>query len=168
MDTGASGYRADLNLGMIGNCSYAALIDQRASIVWCCLPRFDSDAVFNALINGRPDGTPPEDGLMAVDLSGFTHSEQSYHDRSAILRTVLHGADGSVEVTDIAPRFYARGRPFRPHTLVRRIRPLSGSPRIRIRVRPTFDYGANLPRRTRGSNHIRYVSGEDACIPADH
>ena len=153
----------DLNLGMIGNCSYAALIDARATVVWCCLPRFDSDAIFNALINGGADGTPPEDGLMAVELEGLSSSEQSYRDRSAILRTVLHSPDGSVEVIDFAPRFYSKGRAFRPHTMVRRIRPLSGSPRIRIRVRPTFDYGRQQPRRTRGSNHIRFVS-EDATF----
>ena len=46
-----------LNIGMIGNCSFAALIDPRARIVWSCMPRFDSDAFFNALINdAREDG----------------------------------------------------------------------------------------------------------------
>jgi GH15 family glucan-1,4-alpha-glucosidase len=155
--------KPDLNLGMIGNCSYAALIDAQATVVWCCLPRFDSDAIFNALINTRADGAPPHEGFMAVELDGLTGTEQSYRDRSAILRTVLNSADGSVEVTDLAPRFYSRGRAFRPHTLIRRIRPLSGSPRITLKVRPTFNYGAERPTRTRGSNHIRYVS-EDAAF----
>ena len=36
-------------LGVIGNCGFSALIDARGRIVWCCLPRFDSDPVFNAL-----------------------------------------------------------------------------------------------------------------------
>ncbi|MEM8877751.1 MAG: glycoside hydrolase family 15 protein [Pseudomonadota bacterium] len=151
---------SDLNLGMIGNCSYAALIDTRATVVWCCLPRFDSDAIFNALINGSPNGAAPEDGLMAIELEGLSSSEQSYRDHSAILRTVLHSPDGSVEVIDFAPRFYSKGRAFRPHTLVRRIRPLSGSPRIRIKIRPTFAYGRKQPTRTRGSNHIRFISDE--------
>ncbi|MEO1199701.1 MAG: glycoside hydrolase family 15 protein [Pseudomonadota bacterium] len=148
-----------LDLGMIGNCSYAALIDERARIVWCCLPRFDSDAVFSALINGRAGDRDhaPEDGVFSIELDGYRSSEQSYIDKTAILRTVLYGAEGSVEVIDFAPRFYQRGRAFRPRTLIRRITPLSGSPRIRIQVRPHYDYGATVPKRTRGSNHVRYI-----------
>jgi GH15 family glucan-1,4-alpha-glucosidase len=41
--------------------------------------------------------------------------------------------------------------------LVRRVRPLAGSPRIRIRLRPLADYGARQPEVTWGSNHIRYL-----------
>ena len=37
-----------LQVGMIGNCAYSALIDQQSRIVWCCLPRFDGDPVFMA------------------------------------------------------------------------------------------------------------------------
>ncbi|MBT9476428.1 hypothetical protein, partial [Polaromonas sp.] len=39
-----------LAMGVIGNCAFSALIDARGRIVWCCLPRFDGDPVFNALL----------------------------------------------------------------------------------------------------------------------
>jgi len=150
-----------LNLGMIGNCSFAALIDSRARIVWSCMPRFDSDAPFNALINGfTEDDESAFDGAFSVELEGFATSEQAYVDRTAVLRTTLSGRDGVIEVTDFAPRFQQRNRAFRPSTIIRRIRPLSGSPRVRIRIRPSFDYGQTKPRCTRGSNHIRFVSDE--------
>lgn len=158
-----------LNVGMIGNCSFAALVDDRARLVWCCLPRFDSDAVFSALLNGRPFGkgggeiAEPEDGVMSVLLDQFQSSEQRYIDKTAVLETVLKGADGSVLVTDFAPRFSTRGRAFRPRTLVRRITRLSGSPRIRLRVKPTFSYGSVKPQISRGSNHIRFV-GPDQTL----
>ncbi|MES3012363.1 MAG: trehalase-like domain-containing protein, partial [Pseudomonadota bacterium] len=42
---------ANLNLGMIGNCTISALIDAQARMVWCCMPRFDSDPVFHALLD---------------------------------------------------------------------------------------------------------------------
>ena len=45
---------ASLAMGVIGNCSFSALVDERARIVWCCLPRFDSPPVFNALL--QPGG----------------------------------------------------------------------------------------------------------------
>ena len=35
-----------LDLGLIGNGAIAALIDAKAEIVWACLPRMDSDALF--------------------------------------------------------------------------------------------------------------------------
>ena len=31
---------SNLELGIIGNCMYSALIDRKGRIVWCCLPRF--------------------------------------------------------------------------------------------------------------------------------
>jgi len=41
---------------------------------------------------------------------------------------------------------------------VRRVVPLAGSPRLRIRVRPRSDYGATPMTQIHGSNHIRYTS----------
>ena len=47
---------------------------------------------------------------------------------------------------------------FRPQMLVRRVRSIAGTPRICMKLRPSFDYGALRPEITHGSNHIRYVS----------
>jgi GH15 family glucan-1,4-alpha-glucosidase len=47
---------------------------------------------------------------------------------------------------------------FRPQMLVRRVQTLAGTPRLRVRLRPSFGYGAFAPEITHGSNHIRYVS----------
>jgi GH15 family glucan-1,4-alpha-glucosidase len=46
---------------------------------------------------------------------------------------------------------------------VRRVRPLHGSPRIRLVVKPRGDWGASTPVRTRGSNHLRFV-GTDLTV----
>jgi GH15 family glucan-1,4-alpha-glucosidase len=69
------------------------------------------------------------------------------------------GKGQGIEVTDLAPRFWSRGRTFRPLTMVRRVKVLSGSPRMRVLLRPRFDYGRLTPSVTQGSTHIRYVSG---------
>jgi hypothetical protein len=61
-------------------------------------------------------------------------------------------------VTDFAPRFGQHGRTFRPMMLVRRVRRLSGSPRVTLRLRPACDDGASRPGMTWGSHHIRYVA----------
>ncbi len=150
-----------LHLGLIGNCSISALVDKEARIVWCCLPRFDGDPVFHQLL-GSPSGNP-DDGAFSVELVGFKSSEQAYIPNTAILKTVLHGESGSIEVTDFIPRFYRRNWPFRPQTLIRSITPLEGRPRIRIKIRPRYKYGEIGPAVTSGSNHIRYC-GPDMTL----
>jgi GH15 family glucan-1,4-alpha-glucosidase len=152
-----------LNLGAIGNCSASALIDAQGRIVWSCWPRVDGDPVFNALLggDGASDG---QDGSFAVELLGQVRSEQHYEQNTAVLRTRLFDDRGQgLEITDFAPRFMRRGRMFHPVQLVRRVRVLQGAPRIRIVLRPRFEWGATAPRLTQGSHHVRYV-GPDQVL----
>jgi len=142
-----------LNMGVIGNCAFSALVDSRANIVWCCLPRFDGDPVFNALLDPSAKGS-----YWGFELEDFERSEQSYEPNTAILRTRLFDRQGQgVEIVDFAPRFLNRGRTFRPLTIVRRLIVLGGSPRLRVLLRPRFDWGRQSPQITQGSTHIRYV-----------
>lgn len=142
-----------LDLAMIGNCSFAALLDQRARVVWACIPRFDSDPVFCSLLQESP-----ATGFYEVDVCDFLHSEQSYRHNSAVVETRLYDKHGnSLEIVDFVPRDKQFGRIFRPINIIRQITPPSGSPRITIRLRPSFDFGSKEPERTRKSNHVRYV-----------
>jgi hypothetical protein len=65
-----------------------------------------------------------------------------------------------LRITDFAPRFKQYDRMYRPAMLIRRIEPVTGSCRIRIRVKPKFDYGATRPKTTQGRNHIRFWSDD--------
>ena len=148
----------NLNLGVIGNCSIAALVDDRGRVVWYCLPRPDGDPVFCDLLQGDGERNPARFGIYEIEIDNFKRSEQEYLTNTAILVTRLYDSNGgSVEVIDFAPRFEQFGRTFRPLMLVRRVRPLTGTPRIRIKLRPGSDYGAGVPGITHGSNHVRYV-----------
>lgn len=147
---------SSLDLALIGNSSVAALLDAKARVVWSCLPRFDSDPAFCALL--RDEGGADVQGVFEVDLADFARAEQSYIAHTPILRTRLYDQHGgAVEVTDFAPRFQQFGRLFCPVMLVRQVRPIAGSPRVRLRIRPQCDYGARRPVITWGSNHVRYV-----------
>ena len=64
----------DLELGVVGNCEVAALIDAWGRIVWACLPRLDGDPVFCGLL--KPDAGSSESGVFAIDLHNFSHAEQ--------------------------------------------------------------------------------------------
>ena len=144
---------SNLDLGMIGNGSFGALLDMRGRVVWGCLPAFDGDPAFCSLLEPKIEG-----GDWSVELQDFSHSEQHYLENTAILRTLLHDKHGgTVEQIDFAPRWRQHGRFYRPVMLMRRIRPLTGSPRVCVRVRPLADWGARVPDRTWGSNHMRFL-----------
>ncbi|MGH6885390.1 MAG: glycoside hydrolase family 15 protein, partial [Geminicoccales bacterium] len=145
----------NLDLAVIGNCSISALIDSRGKIVWSCLPRFDSDPRFCALLDSR-NGS--RSGFFDIELLDLAEARQSYRHNSAVLETTLrdrHG--GALQVIDFAPRFKHLGRTFRPAMIIRQVVPIAGAPRIRVRLRPSYEYGAHSPETTCGSNHVRYV-----------
>ncbi|MHC9085418.1 glycoside hydrolase family 15 protein [Luteimonas sp. RIT-PG2_3] len=143
-----------LDLGVIGNGSFGALIDRKARVVWSCLPSFDGDPAFCALLSPRDhDG-----GDFAIELVDLASSEQHYLPNTAILRTVLTDIrGGSLEILDFAPRWRQHDRFYRPVSIIRQVRPLSGHPRVRVQVRPLSDWGATVPQTTWGSNHVRWL-----------
>lgn len=144
----------NLDLAPIGNCSISALIDRRGRYVWACAPRVDGDPVFSALM----DGMDPDHGFWDIELEGLKEISQAYIRNTPVLRTVMTAADGaSLEIIDFAPRHPKHSRTYRPLAFSRVVRPLSGSPRIRVRLRPAADWGARRAERTSGSNHIRYI-----------
>ncbi|MGB4334526.1 MAG: glycoside hydrolase family 15 protein [Chromatiaceae bacterium] len=157
----------NLDLGVIGNGTLAALIDPVGTILWCGFPRLDGDPIFCALLGGTQPYRPQEPGnggYFAVEpAGGMASSHQAYQLNSAVLVTRIEDREGNtLEITDFAPRFHQFDRMFRPPTLVRIIVPVKGLPRLRIRLRPRFAYGQETPQVTLGSNHIRYASHSDA------
>ena len=144
-----------LDLAVIGNCQIAALIDAQASLVWLCLPQPDGDPVFAGLLS-KELGAAPQ-GVFAVELADFAEARQTYQRNTAIVETVLTATDGSaVRITDFCPRFAARGRVFRPMTVVRSIEPLAGRPRVRLRLEPLKHYGAARGFTGSGSHHLAF------------
>jgi GH15 family glucan-1,4-alpha-glucosidase len=145
---------SSLDLGVVGNCSIASLIDRNGRHVWHGLGRLDGDPVFNALLGGDD----PQGGFMDVVVDGAKDGRQRYLHNTAILETTIEGSSGTVRLIDFAPRFRRFGRMFRPPMLMRRLEPVSGRPRVTLRLRPTFDYGARKAQLTSGSNHARFFS----------
>ena len=110
---------------------------------------------------GRQRSAWPASWKSAV--AGAKESRQRYLPNTAILETIIEGTGGTMRIVDFAPRFRRFGRMFRPPMLVRRLEPIAGRPRVTIRLRPTFDYGALKPQITSGSNHARFF-GETSVL----
>jgi GH15 family glucan-1,4-alpha-glucosidase len=145
----------NLDLALIGNGAIGLLVDPAGTIVWGCFPRFDGDPTFCALLDVAEPGE--ERGIYAIDIVDRARAEQEYLTNTALLVTRLYdNTGGAIEITDCVPRFFQHGRTFHPVTVVRRVRRLSGSPRVVVRLRPVGNYGRDRPTTTMGSSHIRY------------
>ncbi|MBI1359259.1 MAG: glycoside hydrolase family 15 protein [Alphaproteobacteria bacterium] len=152
---------ASLDLWPIGNCQVSALVDRCGRFVWACVPRVDGDALFSSLISGQDPADAGAAGLWAIDLEGCVSSEQEYQRNTPILVSRhTDDAGNAIEVIDFCPRAQRLDRVYRPVAFARIVRPVAGSPRIRVRLRPTRDWGKSDVSRTRGSNHIRYLLRE--------
>jgi GH15 family glucan-1,4-alpha-glucosidase len=144
---------SSLDLWPIGNCQVSALVDRRGRFVWGCAPRVDGEPLFSALL----DGHNPDSGYWAIDLEDRVSTEQHYHRNTPILITRHMDADGNVmEVIDFCPYFRRLGRSYRPVAFARIVRPIAGSPRIRVRLRPSSGWGDRAQQTIGGTSHIRY------------
>ena len=149
---------ATLDLWPIGNCQASALIDRHGRFVWGCTPRIDGEPTFSSLLDDNPPSGEGARGFWEINLENRVTTTQSYLRNTPILVTRHEDADGSaIEVIDFCPRFQRTRRVYRPVAFVRIVRPVAGSPRIRVRLRPARNWGAEDARQTRGSNHIRYL-----------
>ena len=139
------------HLGLIGNCQIAALVARDGSIPWCCLPRFDSEPVFGALLdaeNGGSFGVAPADGSLGT---------QAYLANTNVLETTFTTPEGSFRVVDFAPRHIRNDRPHRPTELIRIVEPLDGTPRVRAWCNPVLGWSKRRPNVRWGSTHLRYL-----------
>jgi len=149
---------ATLDLWPIGNCQVSALVDRAGRFVWGCVPRVDGDPAFSSLLDAAPRAGEGAHGFWEIDLENCAHTRQHYLRNTPILVTTHTDADGNaLEVVDFCPRYTGEGRVYRPVAFARIVRPLKGSPRIRVRLRPSRGWGAEQAPTTRGSNHIRYL-----------
>jgi GH15 family glucan-1,4-alpha-glucosidase len=138
------------DLGLIGNCQYSALVHNSGEVVWCCLPRFDSEPVFSSLLDSQ-DG-----GRYRIGPAEQESGSQRYLPNTNILETTFQTATGSFKVTDFAPRFMQFGRSFRPTQLMRIVEPIEGTPRILVACEPRLGWSKTHPSRMQGSHHLRF------------
>ncbi len=141
------------DLGLIGNCQISALVERTGNLVWCCLPRFDSEPVFGRLLD-------ESGGEFSIRPAGGGQGTQRYLDNSNILETVFETVGGKFRVLDFAPRFEQHECMFRPTQIVRIVEPLEGTPSILVSCEPRLGWSKSVPARLYGSNHVRFEGYE--------
>ncbi|MFG2563442.1 glycoside hydrolase family 15 protein [Streptomyces sp. NPDC048496] len=88
------GYLPLEDLGLIGDGATAALVGLDGSIPWLCLPRFDAEPVFCALLD-RSRG-----GHFTVAPQDLVDARQRYEPDTGVLITELRSGTGTVRITD--------------------------------------------------------------------
>lgn len=141
--------------GIIGNCGYLAHVHKNTNIEWLCWPRFDSSFVFGGLLDKDKGGS------FTILPAGEYTSEQYYLENTNVLCTDITCEEGSYRITDFAPRFHQYDRFFKPLMLVRKVELLTGTPSIRVKCQPTYDYGLKELTSHRGSSHIEYRNADE-------
>jgi len=154
-----------VELALIGNGSFQALVDPGARVRWLCWPRFDSDFVFAHLLDEDKGGS------FSVDVrESQQESHQSYVRDTAVVTTSITcmskeaGDKLGLEITDVAPRFLDNGALQRPRRLVRRIVPTRGRPRIRIGCTPVSSDAQVVLSSTATRAGLRWQRGTNECI----
>ncbi|MDN5790381.1 MAG: glycoside hydrolase family 15 protein [Micrococcales bacterium] len=137
---------------LLGDTQSAALVGRDGSIDWLCLPRFDSGAVFAALLGTEKHGrwsTSPSGEIRAT--------RRRYRDDTLVLETEFETADGTVRLIDFMP---LRGE---APDVVRIVEGISGRVSMRTELRLRFDYGRVVPWVRREEGALVAVAGPDSC-----
>lgn len=143
----------NLNYGVIGNCRSAALVSDKGSIDWCCLPDFDSPSIFAKILDNEKGG----DFSLNVDNS-YTIT-QRYLYRTNILCTQYQSGNKIFEVIDFMPRYKtADDEYFIPAEIYRYIRLISGNPSFTVHYNPRFNYAREEVSNIIEDDHLRSFS----------
>ncbi len=140
---------------LIGDTETAALVCKDGSIDWLCWPSFSSGAVFAGLLGTRDHGYfklhPAADEAIRAD-------SWRYLPNTLIVEKSWQTIDGDVTVTDFMP-------PRGEHSdVVRIVRCVRGTMRMRMDLVLRFDYGCTVPWVEHVDHHMRAIAGPHLVV----
>jgi GH15 family glucan-1,4-alpha-glucosidase len=136
---------------IIADTQTAALVGRDGSIDWLCVPRFDSGAIFAALLGNA------ENGHWTIRPAGEVISvRRQYRHDTLVLETEFETTDGVVRLIDFMP---PRGE---APDLVRIVEGVRGTVPMEMVLRLRFDYGQVVPWVYREQEALVAVAGPDA------
>jgi len=145
--------------GLIGDGETAALVHRDGSVDWLCLPRFDSDACFAALL-----GTA-ENGRWKLAPVEPARASRRYLQDTLVLETDFEADTGAVRLTDFMPI-----RNKKNPALIRIVQGLRGRVSVCSEMRLRLDYGSVQPwLEVQGARALAKVGPDLAVLyaPAD-
>jgi GH15 family glucan-1,4-alpha-glucosidase len=135
---------------LIGDCQSAALVARDGSIDWLCLPRFDSEACFAALLGSRDHGR-----WRVAPVGPVRRTTRRYRPGTLILETRHQTDEGVVLVVDFMP---LRGE---EPDLLRLVIGESGRVPMQMDLVIRFGYGSVVPWVERIDGGLQAIAGPD-------
>ncbi|UXC91476.1 glycoside hydrolase family 15 protein [Sphingobium sp. RSMS] len=140
--------------GLIGDGETAALVARDATIEWLCMPRFDSEACFAALLGHEENGCWRMGSIDAV-----TGTRRRYLGDSLVLETIVQTDSGEAAIIDFMP---PRGE---APDIVRIVECRKGALSMRSDLALRFDYGQVHPLvRRHGDDRVVAMAGPDGIV----
>lgn len=138
---------------LIGDCETAALVGRNGSIDWLCWPAFDSDACFAAILGTHKNGR-----WLIAPSDEVTTISRRYRGETLILETRFETKSGIVALIDFMP---PRGK---ASDIVRLVRGVSGTVKMRMELVIRFGFGADIPWVRRIDHSLLAVAGQDMTV----
>ena len=138
---------------LIGDMHTAALVTKDGSIDWLCLPAFDSDACFAALL-----GTTNNGRWRIAPTVPVSEVQLRYRKDTLILETDFITDAGTVRLIDFMPP--RRGREY--SQVCRTLRCIQGTVPVRSEIAPRFAFGRAVPRILPMDGATKLFAGPDA------
>jgi GH15 family glucan-1,4-alpha-glucosidase len=124
--------------GIIGDCRSAALINRWGTLDWLCWPRFDSPAIFAAILDAE------RGGCWRICPSDPLASSREYVQDTNVLKTTIRGFSGIVVLTDLMPvasENFKKRVPLPDHEIVRQVECTGGEVEVELDFHPRANFG---------------------------
>jgi GH15 family glucan-1,4-alpha-glucosidase len=172
----ARAFKPIADYGLLADCNSSALVGRDGSIDWLCFPRYDSPALFAAILD-------PAGGHWSIRPTAPFEVERRYLPGTLIVETVFTTDAGSVRLRDAlafaeGQRGHALGYDA-PHELLRAVEGIAGEVELIVELAPRPEFGLIKPlirledggARTFGSSRLGITSDvplevEDATMRA--
>jgi GH15 family glucan-1,4-alpha-glucosidase len=138
---------------MIGDLRTAALITKDGTLDWLCLPAFDSDACFAALLGNEGNGS-----WTIAPAAAVREVRRRYRENTLILETDFVTDEGTVRLVDFMPPRSGE----QASIVCRSVRGLKGSVRMRCQATPRLAFGRAVPRIVTADGSTVLLAGPDA------
>ncbi|MFD8609630.1 glycoside hydrolase family 15 protein [Streptomyces sp. NPDC059631] len=141
---------------LIGDMQTSAHVCASGSIDWLCLPRFDSPAVFSALLGTEEHGFWRISPAPGSGADPGLVAERRYRDDTLVLESMWHTGTGAVRVTDFMPPQGGAPR------VIRIVEGVSGEVEMVSALRPRPGYGRARPWIHEDGGRMVAEAGPDA------
>ncbi len=146
---------------LLSNCNGSALVAKNGSIDWCCLPRFDSPAIFSQLLGD-------EGGYWQIAPTEAATVSRRYLDSTMVLESTYETAQGKFRIVDAlhlskVREGYLIGEHAAP-AIIRMVEGLEGEAEVDFKCAPRPEFGLTGPIWVPHRNGGYSYGGPATCV----